>query len=90
MRITEEQLKLLGSLSCHRLSSKNEHKDLILYFENNRNPNLIDSLRKTAWGEDEDGSTAYYLIKNSDGIPLFFFSLKCGALYLHLDEAHLQ
>lgn len=90
MQITEEQLKLLGSLSCHRLSSKNEHKDLILYFENNRNPNLIDSLRKTAWGEDEDGSTAYYLIKNSDGIPLFFFSLKCGALYQHLDEAQLQ
>ena len=90
MKITRDQLELLDSLSCHRLSTKDEHKALIRSFENLRNPNLVDSLRKTAWAEDEEGSTAYYLIKNNDGIPLFFFSLKCGALYQHLDEAQIK
>lgn len=90
MQITKEQLKFLGSLSCTRLSSITYHKNLISGFENNRNPNLIEALRQSAWKEDEEGSTAYYLIKNSDDIPLFFFSLKCGALYQHLDEGQIK
>ncbi len=90
MEITSDQLKWLNSLSCHRLSSDDEHKKLILSFENKRNPNLVDSLQTTAWLEDEDGSTAYYIIKNDDGFPLFFFFFKCGALYQHLDEAQIQ
>lgn len=80
----------MDNLSCHRLSTKEEHKSLILSFENTRNPNLIDSLRSTAWEEDEEGSTAYYLIKDESGLPLFFFSLKCGALYQHLDENQIK
>lgn len=90
MHITDEQLCLLNNLTCHRLSSNDEHRNLVLSFENKRNPNLVDSLRQTAWDEDKYGSTAYYLIKTHDNIPLFFFSLKCGALYQHLDEAQIK
>lgn len=90
MEITQRQSDCLNSLLCHRLSSKDEHKSLIFSFENTRNPNLIESLRNTAWDEDAEGSTAYYIIKTKDGIPLFFFSLKCGALYQHLDEEQIK
>lgn len=90
MQITQQQHEILGSLLCHRLSSVAEHRDLVKNFENRRNPNLIEGLRNTAWSEDEEGSTAYYIIKSSDGFPLFFFSLKCGALYQHLDEAQIK
>ncbi len=90
MQITPEQIEILKSLSCHRLSKNDEHRDLVHSFENTRNPNLIDGLRKTAWSEDEEGSTAYYLIKDKAGFPLFFFSLKCGALYQHLDEDQIK
>ncbi|MDE7386303.1 MAG: hypothetical protein K2N28_04105 [Muribaculaceae bacterium] len=90
MQITQQQHDLLGSLLCHRLSSVAEHRELVKHFENQRNPNLIDGLRNTAWSEDEEGSTAYYIIKSSDGVPLFFFSLKCGALYQHLDEVQIK
>lgn len=89
MRITDSQKKFLDSLKCHRLSCFPEHKDLILSFENNRNRNLVDGLKSVAWGEDADGSTAYYLVKNGDDCPMFFFSLKCGALYNHLDESQI-
>ena len=33
------------------------------------------------FSEDEDGTTAYYLVKHENGRILFFFSLKCGLLY---------
>lgn len=89
MRITGEQIEVLESLACHRLSSRDEHQKLIHSFENSRNPNLVKSLRDNAWEEDLDGSTAYYLIKNKEGVPLFFFSLKCGALYRHFDEEQI-
>ena len=69
MQITPEQIEILKSLSCHRLSKNDEHRDLVHSFENTRNPNLIDGLRKTAWSEDEEGSTAYYLIKDKAGFP---------------------
>lgn len=90
MKITEAQNNLLDGLLCHRLSSNEEHRNLVFSFENQRNPNLVDSLQGTAWNEDEEGSTAYYIIKNIDGVPLFFFSLKCGALYQHLDEEQIK
>ena len=48
MQITPEQIEILKSLSCHRLSKNDEHRDLVHSFENTRNPNLIDGLRKTA------------------------------------------
>lgn len=90
MRITEEQLNFLGSLDCHRLSSKENHRTLIKSFENSRNPNIVENLKKSAWQEDEAGSTAYYIIKTNNNIPLFFFSLKCGALSEHLDENQIK
>ena len=52
MQITPEQIEILKSLSCHRLSKNDEHRDLVHSFENTRNHNLIDGLRKTAWSED--------------------------------------
>ena len=35
---------------------------------------------------DEKGNIAYYLVKDSDGNILFYFSLKCGLLYDKIEE----
>ena len=48
------------------------------------------SLREEAWEEDANGSVAYYLIKDKEGNALFFFSLKCGALFEQLNEEQLK
>ena len=89
MRIAPGQKALLNSFSCVRLSSSDAHRELVNNFENHKNPNLIYTLRKDAWDEDSEGSVAYYLVKDSDGFPMFFFSLKCGALYQQLDESQI-
>lgn len=81
MRITEEQLAILNTLCCERLSSKEENLRLIEDFTNYKNSNIVDVLQGDAYTEDESGSIAYYLVKNQEGAILFFFSLKCGLLY---------
>lgn len=45
------------------------------------NDSIALTLRNEAFGEDEDGDTAYYVVKHSSGEIMFFFSLKTGMLY---------
>ena len=90
MRITDAQTGLLERLCCQRLTSDMFHKDLLPGFVNTQNPNLVEGLNASAWEEDLEGSTAYYIVKSPEGVPLFFFSLKCGGLYQHLDENQIR
>lgn len=71
----------LQCLSCERLSSNSANLRMIDDFFNRRNDGIAQTLRNEAFEEDEDGSTAYYVVKHSNGQILFFFSLKCGMLY---------
>lgn len=68
-------------LSCERLSSNNDNFRLVDTFFNKKNDGIADTLRNEAFSEDEEGNTAYYLVKHKNGNILFFFSLKCGLLY---------
>lgn len=68
-------------LSCERLSSNNDNFRLVDTFFNRKNDGIADTLRNEAFSEDEEGNTAYYLVKHRNGDILFFFSLKCGLLY---------
>ncbi len=88
--ITKEQQDIISSLKCVRLTSDEAHKTLIQGFINHRNNGLAASLRQEAWEDDADGSVAYYIVKDASGNALFFFSLKCGALFNHLNEEQIQ
>lgn len=90
MRITDIQHSLLAGLECVRLSSSEAHKELIDLIANKRNAGLVKYLRAKGWQEDVDGSTAFYVVKDSGGEILLFFSLKCGALFRHLDEKQIK
>ena len=91
MRISKEQLAIIDSLRCERLSSDEKNLREISSFYNSRNDNLVEPLRNEAYQEDENGEVAYYLIKNENGEILFYFSLKCGLLYDHyIDDEKLQ
>lgn len=91
MRITREQIRLLDSFKCERLSSNPDNMRLIDCFFNRRNSSLVQTLQNEAMEEDEDGSIAYYVIKDHEDHILFFFSLKCGSLYdSHLDTNMLK
>ena len=81
MRITEEQCKLINSLTCERLSSRHDNMRLIDPFWNKRNNKIAETLLNEAFQEDEDGVVAYYVIKDADDNVLFYFSLKCGLLF---------
>lgn len=50
-------------------------------FSNGRNGSLEHTLKNEAYGEDENGNIAFYLIKDTDNHILFYFSIKCGMLY---------
>lgn len=91
MRITEEQQKILDGLRCERLSSDEMNLRHVDSFFNNRNDSIAGVLRNEAYSEDEHGSVAYYVVKNTNGKILFFFSLKNGMLYdQHLDEKTIK
>lgn len=81
MKITDEQKAVLAKLTCERLASDETNLRSIGCFQNNRNSCIVDTLLGDAYGEDESGVIAYYLVKNDEGDILFFFSLKCGLLY---------
>jgi hypothetical protein len=81
MKISEEQLERLNSLSCERLSSDENNLRIVEDFYNTRNETLANTLKNEAYGDDVDNRLAYYLVKDSEQNILFYFSLKCGMLY---------
>ena len=80
MKITEEQLKILATLKCERLSSDDNNLRLVDEFFNKKE-SLSNTLKNEAYEDDEAGNIVYYLIKDSENNILFYFSLKCGVLY---------
>ena len=62
MRITEEQLEILDSLLCERLSSDEKNLRQVNSFYNWRNDSIAGVLRNEAYGEDEHGSVAFVSI----------------------------
>lgn len=81
MKIRREQMALINSLRCERLSSNEENFRLIGSFYSVRNNNVAEALLNEAYQEDESGIVAYYVVKDADNNVLFFFSLKCGLLF---------
>lgn len=81
MKIRGEQMVLINSLRCERLSSNEENFRLIDSFYSAHNDNVAKALRDEAYQEDESGIVAYYVVKDADNNVLFFFSLKCGLLF---------
>jgi len=83
MKITPEQLRILDSLDCQRLSSDIKNLYEVENFSNDVNDDIAQTLRNEAFKEDESNSIAYYVVKHPNGQMLFFFSLKCGLLFDH-------
>ena len=83
MNITSEQLSILESFVCQRLSSDSDNMRLVDNFTNHINDAIAQTLKNEAFEEDESNGIAYYVVKNADGQILFFFSLKCGLLFDH-------
>ena len=79
--ITEEQMQILNTFTCERLTADDMNLHKIQNFISYRGQGLVYSLRFNGWQTDKCGSTAYYVIKNSLGQIVMFFSLKCGALF---------
>lgn len=81
MRITDEQKIVLDQLKCERISKDENNLRAVEDFLCARNENLMTVLQGQAYEEDENDVTAYYLVKDADNNILFYFSLRCGALY---------
>lgn len=90
MKITEEQLNILDSFTCERLTSNESNQMLIGAFENSRGVSLVNSLKQNAWEEDLDNHKAYYVIKNESNDILLFFTLKCGSMYVPIADEELS
>lgn len=85
--ITEQQKEILESFSIERLSSSDMNLRWVGNFSNPKSDSLTNKIQSDAFEEDENGSVAYYVIKNKeDGGIVFYFSLKCGQLYDKLIE----
>ena len=89
MKISLEQLKILESLDCQRLSSDFGNMYYVDGFSNYVNDDIAQTLRNEAFSEDESNSIAYYVVKHPNGQILFFFSLKCGLLFDHFIKPEL-
>ena len=58
-----EKLQKLKCLSCERLSSNIDYFRRVENFYNRRNDCIAQTLCNEAFGEDEEGDTAYYVVK---------------------------
>lgn len=81
MKITSEQEKILESFICERLSADASNEALIDTFVSKRGSSLVSYFREFGQKEEQDGKTAYYVIKTKQNEMLMFFSMKCGALF---------
>ena len=81
MKITSEQKEILDSLICERLSADVANEMLIGNFVSKRGSSLVDYFKEFGPKEEQEGKTAYYIIKTKKNEMLMFFSIKCGALF---------
>ena len=89
--MTEIETRLYSLLHCERLSANDDNFRLVDSFTNRRNDSLASALKNEAYADDENGTVAYYVIKNQEGQIVFFFSLKTGLLYdQHIDEKTIK
>lgn len=89
--MTETETRLHDIFHCERLSSNDENFRLVDTFTNSRNDSLASVLKNEAYEDDENGVVAYYVVKNTEGQIVFFFSLKTGLLYdQHIDEKAIK
>lgn len=89
MKIRKDQLGILESLRCERLSSDRSNLYAVENFSNSINDDIALTLRNEAFKEDESNSIAYYVVKHPNDQILFFFSLKCGLLFDHFINPEL-
>ncbi len=86
MSISDEQRAVLSSFDCERLK-ENGNRGLVASIKASRNPGLVKVLSSdSTWEEEQQDSTAYYVIKNQDGLILAFFSIRCGELFMSLND----
>lgn len=91
MKISDEQERILDSLVVERLKANSVNAALVNTFKNKKNPNLEhDITTRHAFDKDNEGTTAYYVVKTQDGTLLLYFSLKCGELFEKLDMRKMQ
>lgn len=91
MKITNEQEKILDSFICERLSADVFNSELIHTFVSKRGASLVNYFKEYGFEEEQNGKTAYYVIKTKQNEMLMFFSMKCGALFDSLlDENEVQ
>jgi hypothetical protein len=81
MKISQEQLNQLNTLTCERLSANEKNLRIVDSFCNVRNEELSNILKGEAYHDDEENRLAYYVVKDAHQNILFYFSLKCGMLY---------
>ena len=72
-RIRKDQQKYLDSLICQRIR------------EDAANQDFIQKLRN-GWNTEKKGKMVFYVVKDPQlGVPMFFFSLRCGEVNTPLD-----
>jgi len=81
VKITDEQEKILDSFICERLSAEKINEVLIDTFVSMRGSSLVNYFKEFGPKEEQEGKTAYYVIKTKQNEMLMFFSMKCGALF---------
>lgn len=84
MSVTEESIKeYFSKFYVEQLTSDENNKQLLNSFcaDNEYGRSLEYYLKEQAWSEDCERRIKIYLIKDSTGDIVAYFSLKCGLLY---------
>ena len=87
--ISKEQLRVLKSLVCERFSANLGNLSILNGFvqpHKEDGVNVLEYAKEKGGEEDKNGILAYYLVKTKSGEGLFFFSLKCGELFVPLTQ----
>lgn len=86
MKITSDQLAILDSFDATRLKEDETLLRDVCSFKNPKNENLVEYLVGDAFDDDDKNRCACYVVRDSDGEILCYFSIKCGLLYSEFEE----
>lgn len=90
MKITDEQSAVLASFQCERLKQYN-NRALVKGIKAAHQSSLVEIFGSDqAWKDEQENSTAHYLIKTKENLVLAFFSIRCGELFIGVNDELLK
>ena len=87
--IQELRKRFTDTFHCKKLLEVDNVQELITTFKCERNPSMVNHI-KDALDEDMEKRNKHYIVEDSNGNFVFYFSLRCGSMSECIDDTYIK